>query len=129
MNSPGTSLRGGCALGADEYSDQTPCSSTERDSARLSGSEGASASGASLALTLVSAATDVRSRAPVIASVRLGADEPLELTVFVDRSVVDVFVNDHHGVAARVYPDREDSTSISLRSQGSVAELKALDAW
>ena len=76
-----------------------------------------------------STAADVRSRAPETASVRLAPDEPLELTVFVDRSVVEVFVNDRQCVAARVYPEREDSTGISLRSQGSPTELQSLDVW
>lgn len=76
-----------------------------------------------------STAPDVRARAPETAHLRLAQDEPLELTVFVDRSVVEVFVNDRQCVAARVYPERDDSTGISVRSQGSPTELKSLDAW
>ena len=76
-----------------------------------------------------STAADVRSRAPETASVRIAPDEPLELTVFVDRSVVEVFVNDRQCVAARVYPERDDSTGISLRSQGCDTELASLDVW
>ena len=76
-----------------------------------------------------STAADVRCRAPETASVRLGPDEPLELAVFVDRSVVEVFVNDRQCVAARVYPERDDSRGISLRSQGCDTELASLDVW
>ena len=76
-----------------------------------------------------STAPDVRARAPETAHLRLAPDEPLELTVFVDRSVVEVFVNDRQSVAARVYPERKDSTGMSLRSQGSPTELKSLDVW
>ena len=71
----------------------------------------------------------VRCRAPETANVRLQADEPLELRVFVDRSIVEVFVNERQCVAARVYPERADSTGISLRSQGSASTLDALDVW
>ena len=49
--------------------------------------------------------------------------------MFVDRSVVEVFVNGKQCVAVRVYPDREDSVGVSLRSQGQDAVLKSLDAW
>jgi beta-fructofuranosidase len=29
----------------------------------------------------------------------------------------------------RVYPDKEESVGVSLRSQGQACELKSLDAW
>ena len=76
-----------------------------------------------------STAADVRSRAPETADVRLQPDEPLELRVFVDRSIVEVFVNAKQCVAARVYPERPDSTGISFRSQGASSELTRLDVW
>jgi beta-fructofuranosidase len=72
---------------------------------------------------------DVRSRAPETAPVAMGRDEPLRLRVFVDRSVVEVFANGKQCVAVRVYPGREDSVGVSLRSQGQEAVLKSLDAW
>ena len=55
--------------------------------------------------------------------------EPLRLRVFVDRSVVEVFVNAKLYLAMRVYPGRADSVSVSLRAQGQGAVLKRLDAW
>jgi beta-fructofuranosidase len=72
---------------------------------------------------------DVRSRAPETAPVAIGRDEPLRLRVFVDKSVVEVFANGKQCVAVRVYPGREDSVGVSLRSQGQEAVLKSLDAW
>ena len=72
---------------------------------------------------------DVGSRAPETAPVDIGRDETLKLRVFVDRSVVEVFVNGKQCVAVRVYPGREDSLGVSLRSQGQDATLKSLDAW
>ena len=56
-------------------------------------------------------------------------DEPLRLRVFIDRSVVEVFVNERRYLAMRVYPGREDSLGVSLRAQGQDAVLKKLDAW
>ena len=72
---------------------------------------------------------DVRSRPPEIAPVAIARGEPLELRVFVDKSVVEVFVNGKQCVALRVYPGREDSVGVSLRAQGQDATLKSLDAW
>ncbi len=68
-------------------------------------------------------------RAPEIAPVFLADDEPLQLRVFIDRSVVEVFVNGKQCVAVRVYPGRADSLGVSLRAQGSAATLRRLDAW
>jgi beta-fructofuranosidase len=72
---------------------------------------------------------DVRSRAPETAPVCLAKDEPLKLRVFVDRSVVEVFVNGKQCVAMRIYPGREDSLGVSFRAQGANAVLRSFDAW
>ncbi len=72
---------------------------------------------------------DALSRAPETAPVFLEDDEPLRLRVFIDRSVVEVFVNGKQCVAMRVYPSREDSVGVSLRAQGAAASLARLDAW
>jgi len=72
---------------------------------------------------------DVKSRAPETAPVFIEKNEPLQLRVFIDRSVVEVFVNGKQCVAMRVYPGRADSAGVSLRSQGQDAALNLLDAW
>ena len=51
------------------------------------------------------------------------------LRVFIDRSVVEVFVNAKLYLAMRVYPGRQDSVGVSARAQGQDAMLKKLDAW
>ena len=76
-----------------------------------------------------SVAPDVRSRAPETGAVPIMGDETLKLRVFVDKSVVEVFANGRQCVAMRVYPDREDSVGVSLRSQGQDSQLVSLDAW
>jgi beta-fructofuranosidase len=53
----------------------------------------------------------------------------LTLRIFVDKSVVEVFVNGKQCVAVRVYPERTDSVGVSLRAQGKDAVLQALDVW
>ena len=72
---------------------------------------------------------DVRSRAPETGPIVLESDEILKLRIFIDKSVVEVFANGKQCVAQRVYPGLEDSDRISLRAQGSEAELIAFDAW
>ena len=72
---------------------------------------------------------DVQSRIPETAPVFIAEDEPLELRVFIDRSVVEVYVNGKQCAAVRVYPGRADSLGVSLRSQGRDAALRSLEAW
>ncbi len=70
-----------------------------------------------------------RSRAPESGPVFLADKETLQLRVFIDRSVVEVFVNEKQCVAMRVYPGRVDSIGVSLRSQGQDSQLKSVNAW
>ncbi|PKQ45401.1 glycosyl hydrolase family 32 domain protein [Confluentibacter flavum] len=72
---------------------------------------------------------DVLSRPPEIAPVLLNSEETLKLRIFIDKSVVEVFVNGKQCVAARVYPERNDSVGVSIRSQGKSSKLISLDAW
>ena len=53
----------------------------------------------------------------------------MKLRVFVDGSVVEVFVNGRQVVAVRAYPGRDDSLGVSLRAQGRDAQLVSLDVW
>ena len=76
-----------------------------------------------------SCAADVQPRAPETAPVVLEEGENLQLRVFIDRSVVEVFVNGKQCVAVRVYPERADSLGVSFRSQGVDGEIKSLRAW
>jgi beta-fructofuranosidase len=72
---------------------------------------------------------DARSRAPETAEFIMKKDEQINLRIFIDRSVVEVFVNGVQMVAARVYPGLENSSGVSIRSQGSECEIISLDAW
>jgi beta-fructofuranosidase len=76
-----------------------------------------------------SIAPDALSRAPENAQVLIAPDEPLRLRVFVDRSAVEVFANGRQALAVRVYPEREDSLGVSLRSQGAPSTVRSLKAW
>jgi beta-fructofuranosidase len=80
---------------------------------------------ASMASTL----PGIRTRPPESGSLYIPPDETLKLRVFVDKSVIEIFVNEKLCVSMRVYPGREDSTGVSIRAQGNDAELLSLDAW
>ncbi|MEI6871738.1 MAG: glycoside hydrolase family 32 protein, partial [Verrucomicrobiota bacterium] len=69
------------------------------------------------------------SRPPESATVELAPDEPLKLRIFIDRSVVEVFVNGRQCLAVRVYPGRADSVGVSLHSRGKDAVLTSLEAF
>ncbi len=71
---------------------------------------------------------DVWLRPPERATVERDG-QPLRLRVFIDRSVVEVFVNERQYLAMRVYPGHDDSLGVSLRAQGQDAVLNRLDAW
>jgi beta-fructofuranosidase len=59
----------------------------------------------------------------------LPADEPLELRIFVDKSVVEVFANGRQAVMRRIYPSRKDSIGVAVFSQGGPARVATLEAW
>ena len=72
---------------------------------------------------------DVQVRPAETAPFQLNPDESVKLRIFIDKSVVEVFVNGKQCVAMRVYPGREDSTGVSILSHGQDAELSSLEAW
>lgn len=76
-----------------------------------------------------SIAADVMSRPPEVAELNLRSDETLKLSIFVDKSIVEVFANGRQYLALRVYPDRSDSLGVSLRSQGISSYVRSLNAW
>ena len=76
-----------------------------------------------------SLSSNVSTRPPETAPISIERGEPLELRVFIDKSVVEVFANGKQCLAIRVYPSREDSVGISFRSQGRDAQLLSLDSW
>ncbi len=72
---------------------------------------------------------DVIARTPETGPLVIGDDEPVRLRVFVDRSIVEVFANGKQCLTLRAYPDREDSSGVSVFARGGAARLTSLDAW
>ena len=79
--------------------------------------------------TRASLLPDVLSRPPESAPVFVAPNEPFKLRIFVDRGIVEVFVNGRQCLALRVHPSRADSVGVSLRAQGQDATLRSLVAW
>jgi len=72
---------------------------------------------------------DVLSRPPETGPFYFEPNQPLQLRIFIDKSVVEVFANNRQCVAMRVYPGLKESVGVSLRSQGQDSQLLSLDAW
>lgn len=64
-----------------------------------------------------------------VAPLTLGVDEPLQLHIFLDRSVLEVFVNERVSISSRIYPTRADSVGLALLADRGDAQLRHLDAW
>ncbi|WP_436927498.1 glycoside hydrolase family 32 protein [Halosimplex amylolyticum] len=72
--------------------------------------------------------SDALGRPPETGSVTLDDEEHLDLRVFVDKSIVEVFANGRETLTTRVYPDPEN-TGIALSAHRGTARLESLDIW
>lgn len=68
-------------------------------------------------------------RIPETADVQIKEGELVRLHIFIDCSIVEVFVNDCQCVALRAYPERDDSKGVSIMSHGRDAVLKSMESW
>ena len=57
------------------------------------------------------------------------ADREITLRVFVDHSVVEVFVNDEKSVTARAYPTSPGSRGVRVTIDGEPDVVRAIDVW
>ena len=75
-----------------------------------------------------SARPDVVGRAMQHAPLVLDQDEALQLRIFIDRSIVEVFANGRQCLTQRVYPSRPDSCGVALFAAGD-AVVGSVDVW
>jgi beta-fructofuranosidase len=59
----------------------------------------------------------------------LAQGEDLDLRVFIDHSVIEIFANQRVSLTARAYPTQPDSTGVQVLARGGKALLKKLEAW
>lgn len=60
---------------------------------------------------------------------KLRDGEILELRIFLDHSILEVFANGRQCVTQRIYPSREDSTQIRVSANGGDAKVQLMRAW
>ena len=72
---------------------------------------------------------DLIPRPPEIGPLNIDDDQPVELRIFVDRSIVEVFANGRQCLTLRAYPDRDDSVGVSLFARGGSAKFTDIEAW
>jgi beta-fructofuranosidase len=64
-----------------------------------------------------------------VAPFELAPDEDLDLRVFLDHSIIEVYANGRQCVTQRIYPTRNDSHGITFFAEGGDAALTSLEAW
>lgn len=62
-------------------------------------------------------------------AIELAPGEPLMLHIFLDRSVLEVFVNNRYYLANRIYPERQDNLGLDLFVRAGSVKINALDIW
>ena len=55
-------------------------------------------------------------------------EDRINLHIFLDHSILEVFVNDQSYLVSRIYPSRPDSLGIGVFAEGSV-NIPQLDVW
>jgi beta-fructofuranosidase len=63
------------------------------------------------------------------ATINLSPEERLNFHVFIDKSVLEIFVNGRLCLTHKVYPSLEESKEIKLYSVGGKVEVQILNAW
>ncbi|MBN9391099.1 MAG: glycoside hydrolase family 32 protein [Chloroflexi bacterium] len=66
---------------------------------------------------------------PEVPAYILEPGQSLRFHVYLDRSVIEVSVNDRIYMSGRVYPSRPDSLGVGVFATGGEATLKKLEAW
>jgi beta-fructofuranosidase len=59
----------------------------------------------------------------------LAPGEPLNLHIFLDHSVIEVFANRRICIATRIYPAERNSQRLSLSTRNGMVKVESLDVW
>lgn len=61
---------------------------------------------------------------------RIAKNEKIQLRVFVDRSVIEIFANDRQAITRRIFPTSEESKHVYLFSKGAKRSIfESVTAW
>jgi sucrose-6-phosphate hydrolase SacC (GH32 family) len=55
-------------------------------------------------------------------------DGPLELRVYLDRSMLEAYINKHRSVTTRLYPESDTATDVSVWSDGDI-RVESISIW
>ena len=61
-------------------------------------------------------------------ALKLPDDEPLNMTIYLDSSVIEIYANDRLSMTSRIYPSRDDAGGLRLSAQGGTATAQ-LTVW
>ncbi len=75
-----------------------------------------------------STAPEVVGREVQHAPLELDREEALDLRVFIDRSIVEVFANGRQCLTQRIYPSHRDSSGVALFAEAD-ATVRSIDVW
>lgn len=64
-----------------------------------------------------------------IADLRLNEGEDLEMQIFIDRSVLEVFVNKKLALVQRIYPTLKSSNKVVLFSEEGATQVPIVESW
>ena len=67
--------------------------------------------------------TEEVTRDPCECQLALGRGETLQLTIYLDGSVIEIFANDRLSMASRIYPDQERAHGMQLFAKGGSARV------
>ncbi|SMY29072.1 unnamed protein product [Zymoseptoria tritici ST99CH_1A5] len=59
-----------------------------------------------------------------------GTTEAINMNVFIDGSIAEIYINERFALSARIYPSKECSTGFGVYvGEGHTAEVSSLEAW
>jgi beta-fructofuranosidase len=61
--------------------------------------------------------------------IQLEKSQELDLRIFLDHSVLEIFINGQEVLTCRVYPTSAEASTISLFAEDGTCEVKRLDYW
>jgi sucrose-6-phosphate hydrolase SacC (GH32 family) len=76
--------------------------------------------------------SSINSNAPssfLTANLPQTSGQPLNFHIFLDGSVLEVFINDERALSTRIYPEKPESTGLELYVTGGTATFTNVDIW
>jgi beta-fructofuranosidase len=79
--------------------------------------------------TRASLSAEVEGRNPEVAEFESTPNQPVELRIFIDKCMVEVFVNGKIYLMQMAYPTLPDSSGVSFEALGNAAKIHDLNIW